>query len=68
MLKNFHNAVGSHNFLWWNAHLSGMDVVDQIYAGYGEKPAQGQIQNQGNAYLEKEFPQLSYIAKATPKA
>ena len=42
--------------------LSGMDVVDQIFDGYREKPNQGQIVNQGNAYLEKEFPKLSWIS------
>mmetsp|Transcript_20989 Transcript_20989/g.29177 ORF Transcript_20989/g.29177 Transcript_20989/m.29177 type:complete len:277 (+) Transcript_20989:183-1013(+) len=41
--------------------ISGMEYVDQIYDGYKEKPNQGKIQNKGNAYLEKEFPQLSYV-------
>src|SRR5437868_12804767 len=31
--------------------ISGMDVVDKIYSGYGQKPDQQQIQTQGNAYL-----------------
>mmetsp|Transcript_19917 Transcript_19917/g.29483 ORF Transcript_19917/g.29483 Transcript_19917/m.29483 type:complete len:378 (-) Transcript_19917:99-1232(-) len=44
--------------------MQGMDVVDQIYAGYREKPDQGKIQSQGNAYLEENFPLLSYIASA----
>jgi len=43
----------------------GMDLVDQIYAGYGEKPNQGKIQNKGNEYLDKDFPLLSYISKTT---
>ena len=41
---------------------SGMDVVEQIYAGYGEEPSQGSIEREGNAYLEKKYPLLSYIA------
>jgi len=43
----------------------GMDLVDQIYAGYGEKPNQGKIQQKGNAYLDKEFPLLSYVSKTS---
>jgi peptidyl-prolyl cis-trans isomerase A (cyclophilin A) len=41
--------------------LSGMEFVDQIFDGYREKPDQGLIQQEGNAYLEKEFPKLSWI-------
>jgi peptidyl-prolyl cis-trans isomerase A (cyclophilin A) len=44
--------------------IEGMDIVDQIYSGYGEKPNQGKIQNRGNEYLDKEFPLLSYVSKA----
>jgi hypothetical protein len=42
-----------------------MDVADQIYDGYGERPDQGLMHSQGNAYLEREFPRLDYIKKAT---
>jgi peptidyl-prolyl cis-trans isomerase A (cyclophilin A) len=45
--------------------LTGMDVVDKIYSVDREKPDQGQIQAQGNAYLEKSFPKLDYVKKAT---
>jgi peptidyl-prolyl cis-trans isomerase A (cyclophilin A) len=51
--------------------VSGMDVVESIYAGYGEGypkgngPRQDLIETQGNAYLERDFPRLDYIKKAS---
>lgn len=48
----------------------GMEVVDKLYAEYGESaprgrgPSQGTLFQQGNAYLEKEFPNLDYVKKA----
>jgi peptidyl-prolyl cis-trans isomerase A (cyclophilin A) len=45
--------------------VEGMDVVDRIYAGYGEQPDQGLIELRGNAYLSSQFPKLDAIAHAT---
>lgn len=45
--------------------VDGMGVVDRIYSGYGERPDQGAIESQGNAYLASQFPKLDSIAKAT---
>jgi peptidyl-prolyl cis-trans isomerase A (cyclophilin A) len=51
--------------------VEGMDVVDKLYAEYGEGaprgpgPDQGRLQAEGNAYLNKEFPKLDYVKKAT---
>ena len=49
----------------------GMDVVDQLYSGYGESAPGGtgpdpiQFMNVGNAYLQSEFPELDYVERAT---
>jgi cyclophilin family peptidyl-prolyl cis-trans isomerase len=51
--------------------VSGMNVVDALYSAYGEGapqgsgPDQSRIQNEGNAYLIKEFSKLDYIKTAT---
>lgn len=44
--------------------VSGMESVDQIYSGDRERPDQARIESEGNAYLEKEFPQLDFIKTA----
>ena len=49
----------------------GMDVVDRLYSGYGEESGgglrggdQSQILAEGNAWLDREYPQLSRLVKA----
>jgi peptidyl-prolyl cis-trans isomerase A (cyclophilin A) len=44
--------------------VSGMEVVDSIYAGYEEAPSQRMIQRLGNSYLARMFPKLDYIRTA----
>jgi peptidyl-prolyl cis-trans isomerase A (cyclophilin A) len=50
---------------------SGMEVVDSLYAGYGEGaprgqgPLQSRAQDEGNAYLMRDFPQLDFVKEAT---
>lgn len=47
--------------------VSGMDIVDSLYSGYGEGapqghgPSQARIAREGNSYLKKEFPKLDRI-------
>ena len=42
-----------------------MKVVDAINSEYRERPDQGKIQSMGNDYLDREFPELDSIKKAT---
>ena len=44
--------------------IDGMNVVESISAKYGEKPNQMMIQEQGNAYLQPNFPEMDYIKEA----
>ncbi len=51
--------------------ISGMEVVDALYSGYGDTSGggmrggkQGRLFEEGNAYLDKEFPTLDKLLKA----
>jgi peptidyl-prolyl cis-trans isomerase A (cyclophilin A) len=50
--------------------IEGMNVVDELYSGYGDGPPGGQgpsqslISREGSAYLEKDFPRLDRILSA----
>jgi peptidyl-prolyl cis-trans isomerase A (cyclophilin A) len=43
----------------------GFDVVQKIYAGYGEKPDQQEITTKGKAYLDQNFPKIDTIKTIT---
>ena len=44
--------------------VMGMDVADGLFAGYEERPEQPLIDEEGNAYLTREFPNLDYVKTA----
>jgi cyclophilin family peptidyl-prolyl cis-trans isomerase len=51
--------------------VAGMDVVDSLYSGHGERSGggmraghQAKLFDQGNAYLDRNFPRLDHLLRA----
>jgi peptidyl-prolyl cis-trans isomerase A (cyclophilin A) len=67
------NRLDGTGFSPFGQVTSGMEVVDNLYAEYGEGegapqgrgPSQGRIQSEGNAYLMRDFPKLDFVKEAT---
>ena len=65
------NRLDGMGFAPFGKVVSGMDVVDKLYSGYGEGapngqgPNQNRIQTEGNAYLTQSFPRLDHVTKAS---
>ena len=60
------SRLDSQGFAPFGQVVSGMDVVDKLYSGYGERPNAGNAYLiKGNVYVTKDFPKLDYVKKAT---
>ena len=63
--------LDSMGFAPFGKVVTGMEVVDALYGGYGEGapqgmgPSQGRMQSEGNSYLARDFPNLDYIVEAS---
>ena len=57
--------LDAQGFAAFGQVVSGMNIAEGLYSGYGEKPDQGQITNLGKAYLDKNFPKIDSIKSAT---
>lgn len=59
--------LDSSGFSPFGKVTEGMEVVRQFYGGYGDATTnhQGEITNEGKAYLDKNFPKLDSIKTAT---
>ncbi len=65
------SRLDSQGFAPFGKVTEGMEVVDKLNGEYGDGapwgkgPSQKQIEDEGNAYLKKSFPNLDYIKSAT---
>jgi len=59
--------LDAQNFTPFGKVIEGMDIVDSFFKEYQGVPSdnQQQIQTQGNAYLNKQFPKLDYVKNAS---
>jgi peptidyl-prolyl cis-trans isomerase A (cyclophilin A) len=60
------SSLDPQGFAPFGQVISGMEAVDK-FESYGRNnvPDQSMITNEGNAYLQKEYPKLTVIKKAT---
>ncbi|KYQ96667.1 cyclophilin-type peptidylprolyl cis-trans isomerase [Tieghemostelium lacteum] len=64
---NFNNNsfLDPMGFAPFGVITSGFNNAMQIYSGYGQEPDQTLIYEDGNSYLESNYPLLDYIITAT---
>jgi peptidyl-prolyl cis-trans isomerase A (cyclophilin A) len=60
----FLDPPSQQGFAPFGTVTDGMDVVDKISSAYGERPDQGQITAEGDAYISKNFPNIDKIKSA----
>jgi peptidyl-prolyl cis-trans isomerase A (cyclophilin A) len=64
------SRLDNQGFAPFGEVISGMDVVDQLYADYGEGapdgqgPDQDRIEKEGTPYLNQGWPKLDYVKTA----
>lgn len=70
-LADNHSTHDAEPFVPFGIVVAGMDVVDELYAEYGESAGggirggkQGPVFDGGNAYLAAHFPKLDFIITA----
>jgi peptidyl-prolyl cis-trans isomerase A (cyclophilin A) len=59
------SSLDAQGFAPFGKVISGMDVVQKLYPGYGQDPDQGAITSQGSGYFSKKYPNLDLIKTAT---
>mmetsp|Transcript_11486 Transcript_11486/g.31730 ORF Transcript_11486/g.31730 Transcript_11486/m.31730 type:complete len:276 (-) Transcript_11486:318-1145(-) len=58
------HQLDAKGFVPFGRVVKGMPALTSVYSGYRERPQASEIRSQGGAYLQHEFPHLSYIVSA----
>ena len=71
-LTDNRRSLDKTGFAPFGVVVDGLDVVKKLYAGYGDMVSQGgrgvdvgRLYKEGNAYLDRDFPKLDRIVKAS---
>lgn len=60
------SSLDAQGFAPFGQVISGMEAVDKLYSyGKSNVPDQSMITAEGNAYLQRDYPKLDFIKKAT---
>ena len=60
------SSLDPQGFAPFGQVISGMEAVDKLYTyGKSNVPDQSMISAEGNAYLQRDYPKLDFIKKAT---
>jgi cyclophilin family peptidyl-prolyl cis-trans isomerase len=63
--KNENSYLDASRFAPFGEVVAGMEFVDQLYSGYGEPPIQGELETQGGPFIERNFPRMDKIVRAS---
>lgn len=54
-------TLDGYDFVPIGRITTGLDILGDIYSGYGETPDQYEIRDHGNEYLDTNFPMLTHL-------
>jgi peptidyl-prolyl cis-trans isomerase A (cyclophilin A) len=63
--KDANTYLDQYKFAPFGEVVEGMEVVDKIYSGYGEPPVQDGLTEQGEAFVNRNYPRMDKIIKAS---
>ena len=63
--KDENTYLDDLNFVPFGEVVEGIEVVDALFSGYGEPPIQSELSEQGEPFIQRNFPRMDRIIKAS---